>query len=182
MLIDYEKHTVKDGKHILSNGGKTIGYGHDITGKEHFYLSKGLNEYQSLNLLLEDLDKSHSTITRYIDTLNTNFNYSIEESKFSENEILFLIDFTFNRGAGLVTREDLKNAGKPYSSIAILITAVYERDDDRIIQILKEETYNKKGVYYEGLKLRRMDEYDILRSNDFKREYDIERGYRKKES
>lgn len=75
MLIDYEKHTVKDGKHILSNGGKTIGYGHDITGKEHFYLSKGLNEYQALNLLLEDLDKSHSTITRYIDTLNTNFNY-----------------------------------------------------------------------------------------------------------
>lgn len=42
-----------------------------------------------------------------------------------------------------------------------------------------EETLNKEGEVYDGLILRRMDEYEILKFGDFERDYDIERDYTK---
>jgi hypothetical protein len=45
-----------------------------------------------------------------------------------------------------------------------------------------EETKNTKGVYYEGLKLRRMDEYEIYKFGDFVRDYDVKRDYTKQKN
>ena len=42
-----------------------------------------------------------------------------------------------------------------------------------------EETKNTKGMYYEGLELRRMDQYEILEFGDFERDYDVKRDYTK---
>ena len=76
-------------------------------------------------------------------------------------------------------RPQLKAAGKPYSSLAILITAVSGKNDQKIIDTLMEETKNTKGVYYEGLKLRRMDQYEIYKFGGFVRDYDVKRDYTK---
>ena len=166
-----------NGRFVLDNGGQTIGYGHDVLPGEDF--SGGLSEQEALDLLIKDLNKKYDSIKGYINTLNTGFGYNININNFSENEILFLVDFAFNRGAGLVERPELKAAGKPYSSLAILITAVSEKNDQKIRETLMEETKNTKGVYYEGLKLRRMDEYEILKFGDFVRDYDVKRDYTK---
>jgi len=48
-----------------------------------------------------------------------------------------------------------------------------------ILETLMEETKNLDGVYYEGLKLRRMDQYEILKFGDFVRDYDVNRGFTK---
>lgn len=45
----------------------------------------------------------------------------------------------------------------------------------RIKETLMEETKNTKDVYYEGLKHRRMDEYEIYKFGD----YDVKRDYTK---
>lgn len=94
--------------------------------------SGGLSEKEALDFLIKDLNKKYDSIKGYINTLNTGFGYNINIINFSENEILFLVDFAFNRGAGLVERPELKAAGKLYSSIAILITAVSEKNDKKL--------------------------------------------------
>ena len=173
----YESHKMVNGRFVLDNGGKTIGYGHDLLPGEDF--SNGLSEKEALDLLIKDLDSKYDTTNMYVNTLNSRFGYNINIDNFEENEILFLVDFAFNRGPGLVQRAELKAAGEPFSSLAILITAVSEKDDNKIQKILMEETENTKGVYYEGLKLRRMDEYEILKFGDFERDYDVKRDYTK---
>ena len=172
----YETHAKNGNIHILDNGGQTIAYGHDLRPGENF--SGGLNEYQAINLLLSDLDEKYKSIEGYINTLNSNYGYNININNFSENEVLFLVDFAFNRGAGLVQRPNLQTAGKPYNSLPILIAAVSAKDDATIIKTLQEETKNLQGVYYSGLELRRMDQYEILKRGDFVRDYDISRGYK----
>lgn len=139
-----------------------------------------MSEEEAFDLLIKDLDEKYESIKGYIKTLNTKHGYKININNFSENEMLFLVDFAYNRGAGLVERKDLKDAGKPYSSLALLILAVSGKNDKKIRKTLMEETRNKEGKYYEGLELRRMDEYEILKFGDFERDYNIKRDYTKK--
>ena len=61
-------------------------------------------------------------------------------------------------------RPELKEAGEPNQSLTILIIAVSEKDDKKIMDILMEETLNLKGEYLEGLKVRRLDQYEIYKS------------------
>ena len=82
-----------------------------------------------------------------------------------------LVDFSFNRGMGLVDRPDLKNNGKPYSSLAISIVAISENNGTKLWDILKTETNNMQGQYYTGLELRRKDEYEIYQYGDYSRNY-----------
>lgn len=139
--------------------------------------TNGLNEYQAINLLLQDLDEKYDTITRYITTLNSNYNYNLNINDFTENETLFLVDFAFNRGSGLVERPQLEAAGEPYSSLPILIIATSENDNKKIVDTLMEETKNKQGIHRDGLELRRMDQYEILSFGDYARDYDINRDF-----
>lgn len=177
IIKPYETHKMINGRFVLDNGGQTIGYGHDVLPGEDF--SNGLSENEALDLLMKDLNSKSDTIKRYINILNLEFGYNILIGDLSKNEMLFFVDFVFNRGAGLVERPELKAAGKPFSSLAILLTAVSEKNDKKIIDTLMEETYNLEHVYYEGLKLRRMDQYEILKFRDFVRDYDAERDYTK---
>ena len=48
--------------------------------------------------------------------------------------------------------------------------------DEKIKGILREEVCNTYGVYYTGLELRRMDEYEILRYGEYERDEDMGRG------
>lgn len=66
--------------------------------------------------------------------------------------------------------------GQPRTSLALLIIAVAEGDDEAVIRILKEEVCNMKGEYYSGLERRRMDEYEILKYGDYSCDEDMERG------
>jgi RHS repeat-associated protein len=180
IIKSYETHKKVKGRFVLDNGGQTIGYGHDLLPGENF--SAGLSEQEALDLLIKDLDEKYATIEEYIKSLNSGYGYNIDINKFSENEVLFLVDFVFNRGAGLVQRPKLKKAKKPFSSLAILIIAVSKKNDKKIKKTLMEETKNTKGVYYEGLKLRRMDEYEIYKFGDFVRDYDVKRDYTKQKN
>jgi GH24 family phage-related lysozyme (muramidase) len=180
IIKSYETHKKVKGRFVLDNGGQTIGYGHDLLPGENF--SAGLSEQEALDLLIKDLDEKYATIEGYIKSLNSGYGYNIDINKFSENEVLFLVDFAFNRGAGLVQRPKLKKAKKPFSSLAILIIAVSKKNDKKIKKILMEEKKNTKGVYYEGLKLRRMDEYEIYKFGDFVRDYDVKRDYTKQKN
>lgn len=116
-LKAYETHEKVGNMHVLSNGGKTIAYGHDLLAGENF--SSGLNEYQAINLLMRDLDSKYDMIINKVNQLNSNYGYQIDVNDFSEEEKLFLVDFAFNRGSGLVNRSQLKQQNKPSSSIAI---------------------------------------------------------------
>ena len=174
----YETHRMENGKFILVNNGKTIGYGHDVLPEEDF--SDGLTVQEAHNLLISDLNDSYDRVRRMINTLNTSFGYNINITNFTENEILFLVDFAFNRGGGLVERPDLMSSGKPFSSLALLIIAVTEKDESKIIDVLMEETKNLAGVYYAGLKLRRMDQFEILKFGEFERDDDINRDFTKR--
>lgn len=177
----YETHKMLDGRFVLDNAGQTIGYGHDLneTEKQSGIYKSGLSMEDALKLAIDDLNSKYVSIEGYVKTLNSEFGYNIDANNFTENEILFLIDFAFNRGGGLVKRPELKASGKPYSSLAILIVAVSEKNDKKILEILMEETKNLDGVYYEGLKLRRMDQYEILKFGDFVRDYDVNRDFTK---
>ena len=100
--------------------------------------------------------------------------------------MLFFIDFEYNRGDGLVKREideeKQKNNPEPYgdlrTSIAILIAAVADKDYEKVDEVLMEEVENKDGKYLEGLKRRRMDEYELLRFGDYEKDDDITRDYK----
>jgi hypothetical protein len=72
----------------------------------------------------------------------------------------------------------LKAAGKLYSSLAILITAVSEKQPKNR-RHTNGRNKNTKGVYYEGLNLRRMDQNEIYKFGDFVRDYDVKRDYTK---
>lgn len=176
IIMDYEKpdddDDIVNGRFVLFNSGKTIAYGHDVKQGEDF--TNGLSKEEGIELAIADLDEKYDTILRYINTLNTSYGKDIHIEDFTENEIVFLLDFAYNRGAGFVERD--QNSGKPFSSLAILIVAVSENDQQTIIETLKEEVYNKEGVYYSGLERRRMDEYEILTMGDYERSYDLERG------
>lgn len=170
----YETHKTENGRFVLDNGGRTIGYGHDVKEGEDF--SAGLSEEEALELAISDLDEKYDAISRYINTLNKSYNQDIHIEDFKENEIIFLLDFAYNRGAGLVKRPDLENSGEPYSSLALLIIATSKNDEETIVRILREEVYSLDETYYEGLELRRMDEYEILEKGDYTRNEDIDRG------
>ncbi len=133
IIKSYETHKKVKGRFVLDNGGQTIGYGHDLLPGENF--SAGLSE-QALDLLIKDLDEKYATIEGYIKSLNSGYGYNIDINKFSENEVLFLVDFAFNRGAGLVQRPKLKKAKKPFSSLAILIIAVSKKNDKKLRKYL----------------------------------------------
>lgn len=153
----YETH-VKDskGNFVLDYNGSTIGYGHDLTAAEKSAgaYKNSISESQALALLKSDLNNKHCSIKSMIRTLNTSFGYSIKLSQFSKDEYYFLLDFAFNRGNGLFKRPQLKNAGKSFSSLALLIIAVSEDNNTKIIRTLQEETYNTSDTYYSGLELR----------------------------
>ena len=172
IIMDYEEGGLVNGRFELYNKGKTIAYGHDVRNGEDF--TNGLSMGEGIELAINDLDEKYDTILRYINVLNTSYGKNIHIEDFTENEIVFLLDFAYNRGAGLVERD--QNSGEPFSSLAILIVAVSENDQKTIIDTLKEEVYNTDGVYETGLERRRMDEYEILTMGDYVRNYDLERG------
>lgn len=180
----YETHKIVDGRFVLDNAGQTIAYGHDLSEaeKQSGIYNNGLSMEEGLELAVKDLNLKYDSILGYINSLNSAFAYTIDINNFTENEVLFLIDFAFNRGGGLVERPELKAENKPYSSLAILITSVSEKNDVRILEVLMEETKNLKGVYYEGLKLRRMDQYEILKFGDFVRDYNVNRDFTKQKN
>lgn len=132
ILKNYEKHKMIDGRFVLDNGGKTIAYGHDVKVEAGENFSGGLSEEEGTKLAVNDLDSKYELICRYIDTLNTLHGKNINIEDFTENEILFLLDFAYNRGSGLVERPELEDAGIPYHSLPILIVAVSEGDDETI--------------------------------------------------
>lgn len=175
LLADYEKAGIVDGRFELYNGGRTIAYGHDVQAGEDF--SNGLSMEEGFALMINDLNAKYDTIEYYINVLNNNYEYTIDINEFTDDEILFLLDFTFNRGVGLVKRDDLKAEGKPYNSLPILIVAVSENDYETIRKILMEEICNLEGIELDGLKRRRMDEYEILKLGDYERDYDLDRDY-----
>jgi GH24 family phage-related lysozyme (muramidase) len=172
-IISYETHTIVDGRHVLSNNGQTIGYGHDLINGESF--ENGLSEDGAIQLLIQDLDASYGRIDRRISGTLRNHGYDININNFTENEINFLVDFSFNRGQGLVNRS---SSSPPHSSLTLLIIAVSEKDYDTIVEVLRSETLNTDGVYYAGLERRRMDQFEILMHGEYTRHYDINRGYR----
>lgn len=175
MLASYEAGKMVNGRFVLYNNGLTIAYGHDVRDGEDF--SNGISEAEGRALAVRDLDEKYRTIEYYANLLNENYGYDININDFTDNEILFLLDFTYNRGTGFVEQIDLKAEGKPYSSLPVLIVAVSEKDDVRIEKVLMEEVYNPNGEYREGLKLRRMDEYELLKFGDYERDYDVNRDY-----
>lgn len=180
----YEEH-IRDGngRFIIDNGGKTIGYGHDILEGEDF--SAGLSEEEALRLAISDLDSKYDDIIQCISEINEMENMNICIEDFSENERMCLVDFAFNRGRGLYVREELKLLGKPNSSLALLTIAIYEEDNEMIKEILLSETCpleeEKKDIPdeekepYNGLILRRMDEYEILKYAEYGRDYELNR-------
>lgn len=162
-----------DGRFVLDNGGRTIGYGHDVVAGEDF--SNGLSEAEALQLAISDLDAKYEDVLKCIQEINNMTGMNINAKVFSENEMIFLIDFEYNRGRGLVERPELPN-DQPHSSLALLIIAVSEKNDEDIIRILKEEVNNLDGEYRSGLEKRRMDEYEILKYGEYSRDEDMERG------
>ena len=169
----YETHKIEDGIFVLDNGGKTIAYGHDVREGEDF--SDGLSLEDGLKLAIKDLDEKNAVVVNKVNELNRDYKYEIDINGFTENERMFLVDFVYNRGSGLVNREADSNGLR--SSLAILIVAIAENDDERIRSVLMEEIYNLDGEKLDGLVLRRMDEYEMLRFGDYERDYDIERDY-----
>jgi GH24 family phage-related lysozyme (muramidase) len=177
-LIDfvknYEESVIVDGRHILHNNGRTIGYGHDLVGDENF--GNSLSEQEAMDLLIKDLNEAYKKIVSRVNSLNNDGGYNIDISKFTENEMMFFVDFAYNRGVGLVNRGDFVDV--PVLSLAILIAAVSEKDYAKVDKTLMEEVHNEKGIYYKGLELRRMDQYEILMFGDYERSGDIDRDYK----
>lgn len=139
ILKSYETHAMVDGRFVLDNNGDTIGYGHDIVGDEDF--SNGLSKEEAMALAIADLDVRYELVVQCISEINdmTGSNISIDD--FSENEIMFFVDFSYNRWKGLVNRPEIPE-NQPHSSLALLIIAVSEDDDEKIVSILKEEVLN----------------------------------------
>ncbi len=184
-LKAYEEHKIVNGRYVLDNNGKTIALGHDVLPGEDF--SQGLSIKEGELLAIQDLNKKYVRIKQKIDELNSEkFNYNIDKNGFTKREMLFFIDFEYNRGDGLVKREideeKQKNNPEPYgdlrTSIAILIAAVADKDYEKVDEVLMEEVENKDGKYLEGLKRRRMDEYELLRFGDYEKDDDITRDYK----
>lgn len=162
---------MENGKHVLYNNGKTIGYGHDLTDDEiqSGIYNEGINESLATKLLLLDLERVYNRVIGTIKSLNQNYGYSININSFSEQERDALVDFSFNRGMGLVQRPELKNSGKPYSSLAISIVAVSEKNSTKLWNTLSTETQNMQGKFYSGLESRRKNEYKIYQYGDYTR-------------
>ena len=173
ILKAYETHKMVDGRFVLDNRGRTIGYGHGVREGEDF--SDGLSETEALELAIADMDEKYSVIIKCMQEINGMTGLNLNERNFSENEIMFLVDFAYNSGRGLVKWPGLSD-DQPHTSLALLIIAVSEGDDEKIISILKEEVLNGEGEYYRGLEKRRMDEYEILKEGDYERDDDMERG------
>ena len=85
---------------------------------------------------------------RYVNVLNENYEKNIDLSEYIEDEIMFLVDFAFNRGKGLYERKELQESGEPFSSLVLLIVGVSEHD------------------------------YEILVSGDYLRNDELERNYK----
>lgn len=169
----YETHAMVDGRFVLDNGGATIGYGHDLVEGEDF--SNGLSQEEALELAIADLDAKYDDVILCMEQINELTGKNINASDFTENEMMFFVDFAYNRGKGLVARPEIPD-NQPHTSLALLILAVLEDDDEKIKGILREEVCNTYGVYYTGLELRRMDEYEILRYGEYERDEDMGRG------
>ena len=172
---------------MLDNNGQTIALGHDVLPGEDF--SQGLSIKEGELLAIKDLNEKYAQVKRKIDELNSeDFHYNIDKNGFTKREMLFFIDFEYNRGDGLVVRqvdeEKQKNNPEPYgdlrTSIAILIAAVANKDYKKVDEVLMEEVKNKHGKYLPGLEKRRMDEYELLLFGDYKKDDDITRDYKTK--
>ncbi len=182
IIMAYETHKIEDGRYVLDNNGKTIALGHDVLPGEDF--SNGLSMEEGLELAIKDLDDKYQLVEEKISQLNEpkefdsdnpeKKQYSIDINDFSEDEIMMLVDFAYNRGEGLVKRP---NNVYPRSSLAILIVAVSEKDYERVNATLMEETKNLSGQVLNGLIRRRMDEYEMMAYGDYKRDDDLERDY-----
>lgn len=173
ILKAYETHAMVNGRFVPDNGGATIGYGHDIVEGEDF--SNGLSEEEAMELAIADLDAKYDDVILCIEQINDLAGKNISINDFSENEIMFFVDFEYNRGRGLVAWSEIPE-NQPHTSLALLIIAVSEDEDEKIVSILKEEVCNTKGIYYSGLERRRMDEYEILKYGDYENDEDLERG------
>ncbi len=184
-LKSYEEHKIENGRYVLDNNGKTIALGHDVLPGEDF--SQGLSIKEGELLAIQDLNKKYIRVKQKIDELNE-LKYNIDKNGFTRREMLFFIDFEYNRGDGLVKRqideEKQKNNPEPYgnlkTSIAILIAAVANKDYKKVDEVLMEEVKNRHGKYLPGLEKRRMDEYELLLFGDYKKDDDITRDYKTK--
>lgn len=175
IIKGYETHRIEKDRFVLDNGGNTIAYGHDVRNGEDF--TNGLNMEEGLKLAISDLDEKYEDIILCISEINDMNGMKISINDFTENQIIFLLDFSYNRGRGMMERPDKDENGNSqvHSSLAILIIAVWEKDYETIIYTLGEETKSMSGEYYEGLELRRMDEYEILTMGDYEKNDEIER-------
>ncbi len=183
ILKSYETHKIEDGRYVLDNNGKTIALGHDVRLGEDF--SDGLSMEEGLALAIKDLDEKYELVEEKIRQLNepveTNkdnsakVQYDIDINNFSEDEIMMLVDFAYNRGEGLVKRPENVY---PKSSLAILIVAISEKNYERVNATLMEEIKGSEfGEVSTGLIRRRMDEYEMMAHGDYIRDYDLERDY-----
>jgi len=82
-----------------------------------------------------------------------------------------LVDFSFNRGQGLADEDPATNL----TSLAGLVVAISNNDDDKVYEILMREIYNTKDEEYLGLERRRLDEYEMYLIGDYKRTDDVGR-------
>lgn len=197
-LKAYETHKIENGRYVLDNGGQTIALGHDVVDGEDF--SQGLSLKEGELLAIEDLNKKYRRVKEKIEQLNSGEfgDYKIDINNFTKQEMLFLIDFEFNRGDGLIDHKKIreekekqqKEQGisqedqepdkyeKLNTSIAILIAAVADEDYEKVDEVLMMEVCNTKGEYLSGLERRRMDEYELLMFDDYERDDDIGRDYK----
>lgn len=198
-LKAYEKHKIVNGRYVLDNGGRTIGLGHDVLPGEDF--SQGLSMEEGELLAIEDLNKKYRRIKEKIEQINSGGygNFSIDINNFTEQEMLFFIDFAYNRGDGLIKhaeireerekqRDEQRKRGEKVeepdkyeslnSSIAILIAAVADKNYEKVDEVLMMEVNNINDKYLPGLEKRRQDEYELLMFGDYERDEDIARKYK----
>ena len=183
IIKSYETHKIEDGRYVLDNNGKTIALGHDVRLGEDF--SNGLSMEEGLALAIKDLDGCYALVEQKIKELNApvdpesdnpeEVQYNIDINDFSEDELMMLVDFAYNRWQGLVKRPENVY---PKSSLAILIVAISEKDYERVNATLMEEIKgSESGEVSTGLIRRRMDEYEMMAHGDYTRDYDLERDY-----
>lgn len=86
-----------------------------------------------------NLPEKYEDVLTCIQEINEMTGMNINAKNFLKKDV-----FSYNRGRGLVKRPELPD-GQPHSSLALLIIAVSEKDDENIIKILKEEVNNLDG-------------------------------------
>jgi len=166
-LVDF----IKDYEEVeleAYNNGQTIGWGHDYQeGEERF---SEITIEQAIEYLNDDLGTAYQRVVAKQESL-ADLGYNVDFTCFSQDEVNMLVDFSFNRGQGLADEDPATNL----TSLAGLVVAISNNDDDKVYEILMREIYNTKDEEYLGLERRRLDEYEMYLIGDYKRTDDVGR-------